>query len=86
MLIDFAAKANTHNKRALEKRALPTYYSKLLKSEFLEEVVTLIINKDECWEVLNVDLPDSLHSKFWVLNTLNALDVVLSKDCCRTTD
>jgi len=57
-----------------------------LESELLEEVVTLVVNEDECREVLDADLPDSLHSKFRILYALDALDVVLSKDCCRATD
>ena len=58
----------------------------LLEAELLEEVVALVINEDECREVLNADLPDCLHSKLRVLYTLDTLDVVLSKDSCRTTD
>ena len=58
----------------------------LLESELLEEVVTLVINEDECREVLDADLPDSLHSELRVLYALDALDVVLCKDCSRTTD
>ena len=54
--------------------------------DLLEEVVALVINEDECREVLNLNLPDSLHSELWVLNALDALDVVLREDSCRTTD
>ena len=59
---------------------------KFLESEFLEEVVTLVVNEDECREVFHMDLPDSLHSEFRVLYALDALDVVLRKDRCRTSD
>ena len=52
----------------------------------LEEVVALVIYKDECGEVLNLDFPDSLHSKLGVLYALDALDVVLCEDGCGTTD
>ena len=52
----------------------------------LEEIITLVINEDECWEILNLNLPDSFHTKFRVLNALDALDVVLRKDGCRATD
>ena len=52
----------------------------------LEEVIALVINEDECREVLNLDFPDSLHTKFGVLNALNALDVVLREDSSRATD
>ena len=58
----------------------------MLESKLLEEVVALVIHEDECREVLYLDLPDSLHSEFRILYTLNALDIVLSEDCCRTTD
>ena len=58
----------------------------ILESELLEEVVALVIHKDECREVLNLDLPDSLHSEFRILYALDALDIVLSKDSCRATD
>ena len=64
----------------------PITFNIPLQSELLEEVVTLVIYEDECREVLDVDLPDCLHSEFRVLHALDALDVVLSEDCCRTTD
>jgi len=57
-----------------------------LKSELLEEVVALVINEDECREVLDMDLPYRFHSELRIFNALDALDVVLSKDCCRTSD
>ena len=59
---------------------------KFLESELLEEVVTLVVNEDECREVLDADLPDCFHTKLRVLYTLDALDVVLSEDRCRTAD
>ena len=43
-----------------------------------EEVVTLIIDEDKCREVLYFNFPDSFHTQFRILYTLNALDVVLS--------
>ena len=46
--------------------------------DLLEEVVALVINEDECREVLNMDFPDCLHSEFRVLYALDALDIVLS--------
>ena len=61
-------------------------YKVILESELLEEVVALVIHEDECREVLYADLPDSLHSELRVLYAFDALDVVLSEDCCRTTD
>ena len=61
-------------------------YRMILESELLEEVVALVVHEDECREVLYLDLPDSFHSKFWVLYALDALDIVLSEDRCRATD
>ena len=52
----------------------------------LEEVIALIINEDECREVLYFNLPDSLHTELGILNALDALDIVLCKDSCRATD
>ena len=52
----------------------------------LEEVIALIINEDECWEVFYADLPYSFHTQFWIFYTFDALDVLLSKEGCRTTD
>ena len=51
-----------------------------------EEVVTLIINDDECREVLDIYLAHSLHAKLLEVDNLNALDRVLREDGCRTTD
>ena len=45
--------------------------------ELLEEVVTLIVNEDECREVFNRNLPDSLHAQLRILYTLDALDAAL---------
>ena len=72
--------------KALLIRGPSETYLSQLESEFLEEVVTLVINEDECREVLNMNLPDCLHSEFRIFYTLNALDVVLSKDSSRTTN
>ena len=51
-----------------------------------EEVVTLIIDEDKCREVLNFNFPDSFHAEFGIFHALDALDVVLCKDSCRTAD
>ena len=61
-------------------------YRMILESELLEEVVALVVHEDECREVLNTDLPDCLHTELRILDALDALDVVLSEDRCRTTD
>lgn len=52
----------------------------------LKEVVTLIINEDECGEVFHFDFPHSLHAKFGIFYALNALDVLLRKDGSGSTD
>lgn len=54
--------------------------------DLLEEVVTFVVNKNECREVFYSDFPYGFHSEFWEFNTFNALDVVLGKNCSRTAD
>ena len=49
--------------------------------ELLEEVVSFIINEDECREVFYFYFPDSFHSEFRIFYTFNALDIVLSIEC-----
>ena len=51
-----------------------------------EEVVTLIVNKDERREVFNCDFPYSLHAYFRKLYAFNALYAVLRKYRCNTAD
>ena len=43
----------------------------------LEEVITLVINQDECGEVFHLNLPDSLHTQLRILDALDALDARL---------
>lgn len=50
----------------------------------LEEVVALVVHEDECREVFYFYLPDCFHAEFGVFHALDALDVVLCKDSCRT--
>ena len=57
-----------------------------LQSERAEEVVALVIHEDECREVLHADFPDGFHSEFRKLDAFDALDVVLGKNCGRTSD
>ena len=54
--------------------------------QLLEEVVALIIYEDECREVLYGNLPDSLHTEFWILYALDALDRALRENGSYTTD
>ena len=51
-----------------------------------KEIITLIIYDDEGREVLNIDLAYCLHAELLEVYNLNALDRVLSKDSCGTTD
>jgi hypothetical protein len=52
----------------------------------LEEVITLIIHKDEGGEVLHIDLPDSLHTEFRILHALDTLDAALREHSSHTTN
>ena len=47
--------------------------------ELFKEVVALVVYEDKCREVLNGNLPNSLHTELGILNTLNALDATLRK-------
>ena len=51
-----------------------------------EEVVTLVINEDKCREIFNFNLPNGFHAEFGIFHALDALDVVLCKDSCRSAD
>lgn len=61
-------------------------FTALPRFQLLEEVMTLIVDKDECREVLHSDLPDCFHAEFRVCYALNALDTILGKHCCYTAD
>ena len=52
----------------------------------LKEVITLIIDQDEGGEVLNINLPDSLHAEFGILYALDALNAALRQNGSDTTD
>ena len=54
--------------------------------QLLEEVVALVVNEDESREVLNSDLPDSLHAKLRILYTLDALDRALRENSSNAAD
>ena len=54
--------------------------------ELLEEVVALVVNKDESGEVFNRYLPNGFHTEFGVLDTLDALDAALTQNGCHTTN
>ena len=52
----------------------------------LKEVVTLIINKDKGGEVFHINLPHGLHTKFRILDALDALDARLRENGSHATD
>ena len=54
--------------------------------DLLEKVVALVVNEDECGEVLNLDFPNSFHAEFGIFNAFDALDVLLRKDGSRSAD
>ena len=54
--------------------------------ESLEEIVALIINEDECREILNFNLPYSLHTQLGVFYAFDALDRALLEHCSYTSD
>ena len=54
--------------------------------DLLEEVVALVVNEDECGEVLNLNFPNSFHAEFGIFNAFDALDVLLRKDGSRSAD
>ena len=54
--------------------------------EVCKEIITLIIYDDECREVLNIDLANSLHTELLKVYNHYLLDRVLGEDSGRTTD
>ena len=48
--------------------------------QLFEEVVAFVVDQNEGWEVLNLNLPNGLHTEFGVLHALNALNVVLRQN------
>jgi hypothetical protein len=48
--------------------------ARLPRFQGLEEVVALVINEDECGEVLYLNLPYCLHAELWIFYALDALD------------
>ena len=52
----------------------------------LEEIITLVINEDECGEVLDLNLPYSLHAQLGILHALDAPDAALGEDSGHAAD
>ena len=70
----------------INKSTLCYYRAALARLQLFEEVVAFVVYEDEGGEILYFDFPDGLHTKFGILYALDALDIVLSKNCGRTTD
>ena len=54
--------------------------------QLLEEVVPLVIDKDECREVLNPDFPDGFHAEFGIFHAFDAFDGIHRKHGGRSAD
>ena len=52
----------------------------------LEEIIALIVDEDEGGEILDFNLPDSLHSEFGILEEFDLLDRILSEYGSGATD
>ena len=52
----------------------------------LEEIIALIVDEDEGGEILDFNLPDSLHTEFGILEEFYLLDRILSEDGSGATD
>lgn len=70
----------------LSYKTVVQLFASATRLQLLEEVVAFVIDKNEGWEVLNLNLPNGFHSEFGVLNALNALNVVLGKNGCWAAD
>jgi len=60
--------------------------ARLPRFQGLEEVVALVVNEDECGEVLDLNLPNCLHAKLRILYAFDALDRTLREYSSNTTD
>ena len=67
---------------------LVTYYLLFGTTWFnlFEEVISFVIYQNKCREIFHFNFPDCFHAQFRIFYALNALDVVLSKDCSRSAD
>ena len=74
--------------RSIEKALLlfALFCARAPRFKCLKEVVALVVDENEGGEVLDLDLPDGLHTKFGILHALNRLDARLRQDGSHTTD
>ena len=47
---------------------------------FQKEIVTLVVDDDECGEILDVNLPHGLHAELWELEDVDFFNVVLGEN------
>ena len=47
--------------------------------QFLEEIISLVVDDDEGREILDLDAPDRFHAEFGIFHHLNLLDAVLGE-------
>lgn len=59
---------------------LPLTHRSDLDLPLLEEVVTFIINDNECGEIFDIDTENCLHSQLGVFQNLDIFDAILSQN------
>ena len=55
-------------------------------ADLIKEVISLVVNDDECREVLYFDLPHCFHAKFWLIQLFNLGDAILRQTGCWATN
>ena len=51
-----------------------------------EEIVALVVHQQECGEILDINLTDSLHAQFREIDHFDRLDAILGQHSGRTAD
>src|SRR5205823_10270668 len=54
--------------------------------QFLEKIIALVIDHDECRKILDLDAPDRLHAELGIFHRLDLLDAVLGEVRRRAAD
>src|SRR5215475_11983281 len=54
--------------------------------QFLEEIIALVVDHDECGKILHLDSPNRLHAELGIFHGLDLLDAMLGEVCRRATD
>src|SRR5438552_19138907 len=47
--------------------------------QFLEKIIALVIDHDECRKILDLDAPDRLHAELGIFHRLDLLDAMLGE-------